>query len=76
MTLTGDAVVTVRLVVAVRRKLQLFYWKARKFHQLREDLTLPDVPKALTWCMEAIAVAFKHEYWLVKVSRTCIFIDL
>ncbi|XP_071515409.1 vam6/Vps39-like protein [Panulirus ornatus] len=68
VSLTGDAVVTVRLVVAVRRKLQLFYWKARKFHQLREDLALPDVPRALTWCMEAIAVAFKHEYWLVKLT--------
>ncbi|XP_042232169.1 vam6/Vps39-like protein isoform X2 [Homarus americanus] len=68
VSLTGDGVVTVRLVVAVRRKLQLFYWKARKFHQLREDLALPDVPRALTWCMEAIAVAFKHEYWLVKLT--------
>ncbi|XP_045614549.1 vam6/Vps39-like protein [Procambarus clarkii] len=68
VSLTGDAVVTVRLVVAVRRKLQLFYWKSRKFHQLREDLALPDVPRALTWCMEAIAVAFKHEYWLVKLT--------
>lgn len=68
VSLTGDAVVMVRLVVAVRRKLQLFYWKSRKFHQLREDLVLPDVPRALTWCMEAIAVAFKHEYWLVKLT--------
>lgn len=68
ISLTGEAVVTVRLVVAVRRKLQLFYWKARQFHQLREDLALPDVPRALTWCMEAIAVAFKHEYWLVKLT--------
>lgn len=69
MTLTGDAVVMVRLVVAVKRKLQLYYWKSRKFHTLREDLALPDVPRALTWCMEAIAVAFKHDYWLVTVSE-------
>lgn len=69
MTLTGDAVVMVRLVVAVKRKLQLYYWKSRKFHQLRDDLSLPDVPRALTWCMEAIAVAFKHDYWLVMVSN-------
>lgn len=68
VTLTGDSVVMIRLVVAVKRKLQLYYWKSRKFHILREDLALPDVPRALTWCMEAIAVAFKHDYWLVTVS--------
>lgn len=59
----------IRLVVAVKRKLQLYYWKSRKFHTLREDLALPDVPRALTWCMEAIAVAFKHDYWLVTVRK-------
>lgn len=68
VTLTGDAVVMIRLVVAVKRKLQLYYWKSRKFHTLREDLALPDVPRALTWCMEAIAVAFKHDYWLVTLT--------
>lgn len=68
VTLTGDAVVMVRLVVAVKRKLQLYYWKSRKFHQLRDDLSLPDVPRALTWCQEAIAVAFKHDYWLVMLT--------
>ena len=67
VSLTGDAVVMVRLVVAVKRKLQLYYWKSRKFNPLRDDLSLPDVPRALTWCKEAIAVAFKHDYWLVMV---------
>ncbi|KAG0702685.1 Vam6/Vps39-like protein [Chionoecetes opilio] len=68
VTLTGDAVVTVRLVVAVKRKLQLYYWKSRQFHPLRDDLALPDVPRALSWCLEAIAVAFKHDYWLVPLT--------
>ncbi|KAK4324087.1 hypothetical protein Pmani_005270 [Petrolisthes manimaculis] len=68
VTLTGESAVTVRVVVAVRRRLQLYYWKGRQFHQLREDLSLPDVPRALTWCLEAIAVAFKQEYWLVKLD--------
>ncbi|XP_076052623.1 vacuolar protein sorting 39 [Oratosquilla oratoria] len=65
---TGETVVIVRLVVSVRRKLQLYYWKSRQFQELREELTLPDTPRALSWCKEAIAVAFKHEYWLVKLT--------
>ncbi|CAL4087633.1 unnamed protein product, partial [Meganyctiphanes norvegica] len=68
ISLTGEVVVTVRLVVAVRRKLQLYYWKSRQFHKLCEEITLPDVPKCLTWCGEAIAVASRSEYWLIKLT--------
>ncbi|KAK7078072.1 Vam6/Vps39-like protein, partial [Halocaridina rubra] len=68
VTLTGETVATVRLVVAVKRRLQLYYWKGRRFHTLREDLQVSDVPKSLTWCKEAIAVAFKHDYWLISLT--------
>ena len=46
-SLSGETVCTVRLVVAVRRKLQLYYWKNRKFLELQADINLPDVPKSL-----------------------------
>ena len=32
-TLTGEPAVAVRMVAAVRRKLQFYYWKHRKFHE-------------------------------------------
>lgn len=66
-SLTGVDVVTLRLVVAVRRKLQLYYWKNREFLELKEELVLPDYPRCVAWSGEAIAVGFKQEYWILKV---------
>ncbi|XP_068220684.1 vam6/Vps39-like protein isoform X3 [Palaemon carinicauda] len=68
VSLTGETVATVRMAVAVKRRLQLYYWKARKFHNLREDIALPDSPRTITWCKEAIAIAYKHDYWLVQLT--------
>ncbi|XP_071441568.1 vam6/Vps39-like protein [Hetaerina americana] len=67
-SLTGETAVTVRLCVAVKRKLQLFYWKNGTFNDLREDLCLPDIPKSLVWCEETICIGFKGEYCLLQIT--------
>lgn len=66
--MTGETVVTVRMCVAVKRKLQFFYWKNGDFLELREDVTVKDFPRALAWCEEALCVGFKGEYCLVPVN--------
>lgn len=65
-SLTGEPSVTVRLCVAVRRRLQLFYWKNREFHQLASDVSVPDVPRALAWGRNALCISLKNDYCLVK----------
>jgi hypothetical protein len=67
-SLTGETVITVRLVVAVRRKLQLYYWKNRKFLDLQPDISLPDVPKSIAWCKDGICVGYRSEYGLVRLN--------
>uniref|UniRef100_A0A1W7RBP8 Vam6/Vps39-like protein-like protein n=1 Tax=Agkistrodon contortrix contortrix TaxID=8713 RepID=A0A1W7RBP8_AGKCO len=63
---TGEEVL--RMCVAVRKKLQLFYWKDRKFHELQGDFSVPDVPKSMAWCKDSICVGFKRDYYLIKVD--------
>ncbi|XP_023931071.1 vam6/Vps39-like protein [Lingula anatina] len=67
-SLTGDVKHTLRMCVAVRRKLQLFYWKNRDFYELQIDLSVPDIPKAMAWCKDSICVGFKRDYFLIKVE--------
>ncbi len=67
-TLTGEQACTVRLAVAVKRKLQLYYWKNRKFMELQQDISLPDVPKSLAWCNDSIVVGLRSEYRLLKLG--------
>ena len=55
-SLTGETAVAVRMAVVMRRKLQFYYWKNRKFHKLQEDLTVPDVPRSLAWAGEALCL--------------------
>jgi len=65
-SLTGETSVFVRMCVAVKRKLQLFYWKNNVFLELHEDLSVADVPRALAWCQETICVGFKGDYCLMQ----------
>jgi hypothetical protein len=71
-SLTGETSVFVRMCVAVKRKLQLFYWKNNGFLDLHEDLSVADVPRALAWCQETICVGFKGDYCLMQAC-TLIF---
>ncbi|XP_063978335.1 vam6/Vps39-like protein isoform X3 [Diachasmimorpha longicaudata] len=74
-SLTGEKNAVVRLCVAVKRKLQLYYWKGREnqFKDLgaesRNELSLPDVPKELAWCGETLIVGFHGiSYTLISLE--------
>ncbi|XP_049943822.1 vam6/Vps39-like protein [Schistocerca serialis cubense] len=69
-SLTGETTVAVRMCVAVKRRLQLFYWKNGSFLDLRDDVIVSDIPRALAWCDETICVGFKGEYCLVQLSNS------
>lgn len=66
-SLTGETNLVVRICVAVKRKLQLWYWKHEQFMELYNDIELSDVPKALHWTENTICVGFKSEYLLYDV---------
>ncbi|KAF2900283.1 hypothetical protein ILUMI_05905 [Ignelater luminosus] len=68
VSLTGEKSVVVRICVAVKRKLQLYYWKNNEFMKLVEDISLTDVPRALTWCQETLCVGFRGEYSLFELN--------
>ncbi len=68
-TLTGETGVAVRMAVAVRKKLQFYYWKNRRFHDLYTDVSLPDAPRSLAWCRDSVCVGFRGEYALIRVGR-------
>uniref|UniRef100_A0A8C6TEL7 VPS39 subunit of HOPS complex n=1 Tax=Neogobius melanostomus TaxID=47308 RepID=A0A8C6TEL7_9GOBI len=64
-----------RMCVAVKKKLQLYYWKDREFLELQADFAAPDFPKSMAWCGNSICVGFKRDYYLIRVSdngTTCI----
>ncbi|XP_043929951.1 vam6/Vps39-like protein isoform X1 [Protopterus annectens] len=63
---TGEDVL--RMCVAVKKRLQLYYWKDRDFHELQGDLSVPDVPKSMAWCENSICVGFKRDYYLIRVD--------
>lgn len=65
--MTGKTAIYVRMCVAVKRKLLFYYWKKGEFLELREDIVLPDVPRALAWCADSICVGFKNDYVLYQV---------
>ena len=67
-SLTGEAAVTVRMVVAVKRRLYFFYYKNRKMLKLHEPLSLPDVARSVAWCRDSICVGFRGEYSLIKMN--------
>ncbi|KAK2588320.1 hypothetical protein KPH14_004337 [Odynerus spinipes] len=59
-SLTGKKNVVVRLCVAVKRKLQLYYWKSRKFEEFKDfELTVPDIPREISWCGETLILGFR-----------------
>ena len=64
----GNKQCTLRLCVGVRKKVQFYYWKNNTFLDYREELSLADVPKTISWCQNSICVGFKRDYYLVEVS--------
>ncbi|KAM4542584.1 vam6/Vps39-like protein isoform 1-T1 [Odontesthes bonariensis] len=57
-----------RMCVAVKKKLQLYYWKDREFHELQGDFGAPDIPKSMAWCENSICVGFKRDYYLIRMD--------
>lgn len=64
----GDVQYSLRMCVAVKRKLQLYRWKNRDFHELMADLSVPDIPKAMAWCKDSLCIGFKRDYFLIQVN--------
>lgn len=75
-SMTGESSSVLRLCVAVRRKLQLFYGKNGEFKQHLFDFTIPDVPKVMAWGQQFLCVGFKAEYVLYDVSLKLFYFQL
>lgn len=66
-SMTGCVTVFVRLCVAVKRKLQLYYWKNGSFLELQSDLVVSDVPRTISWSQDTLCIGYKGEYCLLSV---------
>ncbi|XP_012264302.2 vam6/Vps39-like protein [Athalia rosae] len=70
-SLTGEKNTVVRLCVAVKRKLQLYYWKVDQFIDFGDELVVPDVPRVLSWCGETLVLGFRGlSYILLDLNGT------
>ena len=65
----------VRMAVVVKRAVQLYYWKARKFQPLQDDIVLTDVPHSIQWCKGALVVDQYCGYTKVQVGMLDTKID-
>ncbi|KZC13482.1 PREDICTED: vam6/Vps39-like protein [Dufourea novaeangliae] len=58
--LLGEKATDVYLCVAVKRKLQLYTWKGKKFEEFNDfELTIPDIPRDLSWCGDSLILGFR-----------------
>ncbi len=48
------------LAAACKKRVQLLHYDGRDFLEIRE-LSVPDVPLAMTWAGDNIAIGFKRE---------------
>ncbi|KAG2457493.1 VPS39 protein, partial [Polypterus senegalus] len=71
---SGEA--SLRMCVAVKKKLQLYYWKDREFYDLQGDFAAPDVPKSMAWCGNSICVGFKRDYYFIRMDGRGSFKEL
>lgn len=56
------------MCVAVRRKLQFYYWKRNELLEFAPDIELSDIPKVVSWSGNYICVGYKTEYILFDIS--------
>ncbi|XP_003741565.1 vam6/Vps39-like protein [Galendromus occidentalis] len=62
--------VMVKMCIAVKRRLHLFYWKHNRFLDYPSSHVLPDVPRTMLWSSEDhLIIGFKSDYILLK-ART------
>lgn len=69
-SLTGDVTVLVRLCAAIKRKLQLWYWKYDQLVELNQEIELSDYPKALAFSGDNICVGFSSSYVLYDIRSS------
>ncbi|XP_060077097.1 vam6/Vps39-like protein [Ylistrum balloti] len=67
-SLSGEIACTLRLSVAIKRKIQTYYWKNRDFMELQPEYNMYDVPRDMVWCKDTICVGFKRDYFIVKIN--------
>ncbi|XP_058058938.1 vam6/Vps39-like protein [Anopheles bellator] len=67
-SLTSDIAIVCRVCVAVKRKLQCYYWKQDHLLTFINDIDLNDVPKTVAWNNHFICVGYKTEYALYDIS--------
>lgn len=68
-SLTGELALVCRLCVAVKRKIQCYYWKQNELLDFGKDIDLNDVPKTIAWNNNCICVGFKTEYVIYDLSE-------
>ncbi|KAG9430938.1 vam6/Vps39-like protein isoform X1 [Apis mellifera carnica] len=58
--INGEKHTIVHLCVVVKRKLQLYKSKGKKFETFNDlELTVPDIPRELSWCGETLVLGFR-----------------
>lgn len=67
-SLTDQTHFVVRVCVAVKRKLQFYYWKRNELLEFAPDIELTDVPKVVAWTGNQICIGYKTEYVLYDIS--------
>ncbi|KAG5897551.1 hypothetical protein JTB14_007267 [Gonioctena quinquepunctata] len=67
-SMTGEVTSLVRMAVAVKRKVQLYYLKNNEFLPLMDDINLNDIPRSMVWCQESICVGYRGEYALLELD--------
>ncbi|XP_078089669.1 vam6/Vps39-like protein isoform X3 [Mustelus asterias] len=65
---SDDDELILNMCVAMKKKLQLYYWRDREFHETQADFSVPDVPKSMAWCENSICVGFKRDYYLIRLD--------
>lgn len=75
-SLTGELALVCRLCVAVKRKIQCYYWKHSELIDFDKNIDLNDVPKTIAWNNNCICVGFKTEYVIYDISGEPRKIDL
>ncbi|KAL4237860.1 Vam6/Vps39-like protein [Mactra antiquata] len=68
VSLSGERQSTLQICVAVKRKIQVMFWKNRDFMDLVPEMNMYDVPRAMVWLKDRLCVGFKRDYFIVKIQ--------
>lgn len=69
-SLTGDVTCVVRMCAAIKRRLQLWYWKYDHFVESDYGIDLTDVPKTLSFSGDNILIGYKTDYVLYDIRAS------